>query len=118
MLVIIGHHHSHEKMVHPHYVGHFLRTAENQCKGGCALWLEQMDVGFQKQASSGCYVGSDNPYGTRLAAEGDEHGRQRKTLASDFSTRSFKALSSIFSEKSPLLANRLQDGMRGAKFGR
>jgi cytochrome P450 len=51
-----------------------------------------------------------------LAAEGDEHGRQRKTLVPDFSTRSIKALSPIFSEKSLLLANRWQDGMKGEKW--
>ena len=72
-----------------------------------------MDIGFQKQASSGCYVVSDNPYGTRLAAEGEGHGRQCKTLVPDFSTRSIKALSPIFSEKSLLLADRWQDGMKG-----
>ncbi|RMI96301.1 hypothetical protein CDV36_016333, partial [Fusarium kuroshium] len=116
MLVIIGHHHSHEKMEHPHHVERFLRTAENRCNGECVPWLEEMDIGFQKQASSGCYVGSDNPYGTRLAAEGDEHGHQRKTLVPDFSTRSIKVLSPIFSEKSLLLADPWQDGMKGKKL--
>jgi cytochrome P450 len=71
--------------------------------------LEEMDIGFQKQASVGCYVVSDNAYGTRLAAEGDEHGCQRKTLVPDFSTRPIKALSPIFSEKPLLLADRWRD---------
>ncbi|KAI8710337.1 hypothetical protein NCS52_01578700 [Fusarium sp. LHS14.1] len=75
-----------------------------------------MDIGFQKQSSFGCYVVSDNPYGTRLAAEGEEHGRQCKTLVPDFSTRSIKALSPIFSEKSLLLADPWQDGMKGKKL--
>jgi cytochrome P450 len=78
--------------------------------------LEEMDIGFQKQSSFGCYVVSDNPYGTRLAAEGEEHGRQCKTLVPDFSTRSIKALSPIFSEKSLLLADPWQDGMKGKKL--
>ncbi|KAH7229977.1 hypothetical protein B0J15DRAFT_539662 [Fusarium solani] len=50
-----------------------------------------------------------NAYGTRLAAEGDEHGCQRKTLVPDFSTRPIKALSPIFSEKPLLLADRWRD---------
>ncbi|RSL80872.1 hypothetical protein CDV31_017084 [Fusarium ambrosium] len=79
-----------------------------------------MDIDFQKQASVGCYVVSDNPYGTRLAAEGDEHGCQRKTLVSGFSTQPIKALSPIFSEKPLLPADRCTpylEWLNGATLG-